>query len=141
MLNPTADIPFALPPDLITTVVDLPMPPSTNRLWSHGENGRGGKVFLGPAYRKWKAQADLLAIANRVYRGIEVITGPFEAHIALNKTVGKGDLDNRVKALLDWAQSREMIRNDKFCMRLIVEWVEPANAPDGCRLTLREMAA
>ena len=51
------------------------------------------------------------------------------------------DLDNYGgKAILDWAQSRELIFDDKFCERLTIEWVDHANAPEGCRVVLREMA-
>lgn len=132
------DRPFGLP-ELIKTVVDLPFPPSVNRIWRANPQSSGKQVHLSQSYIRWKRQADLLAIASRVYRGCLKIDGPFEAHIALDVTAGAGDLDNRVKAVLDWAQSREMVKNDRDCRRLTVEWVEHVNAPEGCRLTLREL--
>ena len=130
----TSDRPFGLP-DLITIVVDLPFPPSVNRIWR--SNARS--VTLSPEYRRWKDSADMLTIASRVYRRMGHISGSFEAYIALNVDRGRGDIDNRIKAVMDWAQSRSLIANDKHCRRLTVEWVDHANAPDGCRLTLREM--
>jgi hypothetical protein len=39
--------------------------------------------------------------------------------------------------VLDWAQSRELIADDKHCERLTVTWGE---APYGCRLILRGVA-
>jgi Holliday junction resolvase RusA-like endonuclease len=136
----TSDRPFALPADLITIVVDLPFPPSVNRIW-RAHAAAGNQVSRSPEYKKWIKVADLLVIANRAYPR-RIIRGEFEASIALNAEMGRGgDLDNRVKVVLDWAQSRNCIANDKHCRRLIVEWVAHANAPDGCRLTLREMCA
>jgi Holliday junction resolvase RusA-like endonuclease len=62
------------------------------------------------------------------------IEGPFTAHITLSQKV-RGDIDNRIKGLLDFLQSREIIRNDSDCQRVTAEWGE---AEAGCRLTLRE---
>jgi len=44
------------------------------------------------------------------------IYGPFEVQILLADT-GRGDGDNRIKALLDWLQSRDIVRNDCDCRR------------------------
>jgi Holliday junction resolvase RusA-like endonuclease len=118
-----SDVPFLPPPDI---EVHLPMPPSVNRIWRANKAGSGiNRVSISPEYRAWRKAADNLAIAM----------GKFEAIIILQRT--RGDLDNRVKGLLDWAQSRQLVADDKHCERLTVEWGE---APYGCRLILRGVA-
>lgn len=128
-----SDVPFLPPPDI---EVHLPMPPSVNRIWRANKAGVGIKrVSISPEYRQWRNAADRLAIALGSCRGVKKIIGKFEAIIVLQRT--RGDLDNRVKGLLDWAQSRELVADDKNCERLTVEWGE---APYGCRLILRGVA-
>src|SRR5271166_341372 len=123
--------PFALPADSVETVIDLPMPPSTNRLWRSGR----GRVYKSKQYLDWMDAADAHVMASRQFPKRK-ITGPFTIHIALNTLEG-GDGDNRIKAPLDWLQSRDIVRNDSDCVKGAWEWVEPARAPQGVRVTLR----
>ena len=127
-------------PEPIEITVDLPFPPSTNRIW---RQKRGG-VYTAPAYAAWVKNCDahiLLARASdpRV-KAHYTIMGPCEADILLNIDKGIGDLDNRLKAVLDFAQRIELIDNDKLIMQLRAAWVKASWAPVGCRLTLRELA-
>ena len=48
------------------------------------------------------------------------------------------DPDNTLKALLDYLTRIEVIRDDskRFVRRIVIEWVEPASAPEGVRLTV-----
>jgi Holliday junction resolvase RusA-like endonuclease len=108
-------------------VIDLPMPPSVNAIWRSGRR----RVFRSAAYTNWIRLADAELMARRQFPK-KKIEGPFAAHITLSRKV-RGDLDNRVKGLLDFLQSREIIRNDSDCQRLTVERGEAAA---GCRLTL-----
>jgi Holliday junction resolvase RusA-like endonuclease len=101
--------------DAIEIVLDLPLPPSTNRIWRSG----GGRTYRSPEYTAWWEDADRAVIAAKSYPKRK-INGPFEVHISL-KAGTRGDLDNRIKPLLDWAQSREIIDNDKDCQRLVAE--------------------
>jgi hypothetical protein len=68
------------------------------------------------------------------------ITGLFNAEIVLSLVERRraGDLDNRIKGLLDWPQSRELIADDHNLERLLVYWGE---APHGCRITLTGIEA
>lgn len=122
------DRPFGCPPDI---VVHLPRPPSVNRIWRSNKAG-AGRVSISPEYKAWKRSADMLAISMAALRGVKKIQGKFEARIILK--FGAGDLDNRIKGVLDWAQSRELVRNDSDCHKLTVEY---GDAPYGCVLTLR----
>lgn len=114
--------------------VDLPYPPSTNRIWRANRAGPK-RVSISPEYEQWKRAADKLAIALGGVKHVKQLNGPFEALIILKRQ--RGDLDNRVKGVLDWAQSRNLIADDKHCERLTVTWGE---APYGCRLILRGVA-
>jgi Holliday junction resolvase RusA-like endonuclease len=126
-----ADPPFAVAPDI---VLDLPMPPSVNRIWR--ANKAGPKhVSISPEYRQWKAHADALAMSLGQFRGLKTIAGKFEVHIVLQRQ--RGDLDNRAKGLLDWLQSRSVVLDDKYCERLTLEW---GDAPHGARVTVKALA-
>lgn len=133
-----ADPPFACPPDV---VIDLPYPPSVNRLWrataAHGEQS----VYLAPSYVNWKKSADDLLMTYRSWRA-PTIRGSFSIAIGLCPPKGhkRGDIDNRVKAVLDFMQRVAVIENDKHCQRLLVEWVESVSAPHGCRVTVKACA-
>ena len=122
------------PPFLGTLEItlDLPMPTSTNRLWGTGR----GRKWNSAEYNSWREECDYLVMAARLARDAK-ITGPFEIEILLGE--GRGDGDNRIKALLDWLQSREIIRNDSDCRRGSWAWVEPSEAPRGCRVILRSL--
>jgi Holliday junction resolvase RusA-like endonuclease len=134
-----AQAPFALP-ELITITIDLPYPVSTNRIWRYGK----GRVYRSELYKEWMADADAHMLMAKLRA--PTIKGMFDAHIYLSQEGGRLDIDN-IKCLLDWAQSRRLISNDKFCQRLTIERtaafpaVSSANAPHGCRLILREMCA
>lgn len=129
----TASPPFALPGEF---VIDLPFPPSVNRLWRSSNKDGRSQVYLSPSYVKWKKAADAMP------RPPGFVCGRFEAEIAVCPTKGnpRGDLDNRIKAVLDWSQRVGIIEDDKHCQRLIVEWVDAVRAPAGCRLVLRAWA-
>lgn len=125
------DIPFLPPPDI---VLDLPVPPSVNRTrridWSDRSKAN------------WVTLADQCFTAakcrvNDPLRGRKM-EGAFEAIIVLSRDHTKMDLDNSVKALIDYAKRIELIKDDspRYMRRLTLEWGE---APTGCRLTLRPM--
>lgn len=116
-------------------VIDLPIPPSVNRIYTRGRKG----VCLSAAYARWLQEADVTVIENRqsCWKQGGTLKGPFAVNIELNNT-HRGDGDNRIKALLDYAQSREYIENDKDCTGGAWMWVDPDYAPCGARLTIIE---
>lgn len=128
-----ADAPFHVPPDI---VLDLPAPPSVNRLRLIGKGTKTRiSVTKSVVYRNWIREADALAMATGQFRGLKSIRGKFEAIIILKRS--NVDLDNHSKGLLDWLQSRNVIENDKYCERLTLAW---GDAPAGCRVTVRPCA-
>ena len=122
-------------------VLDLPYPPSVNRLWrSSGVDGTG-RVYLSPSYVKWKAAADVMLMSTRGWT-LRRLRGHFIAELDLCPPKGhqRGDIDNRIKAVLDYLQRVEVIANDKHCQRIVAQWVEPEHAPRGARVTVRPCA-
>jgi crossover junction endodeoxyribonuclease RusA len=108
--------------------LELPMPPSANHLWRHSR----GRVHLSFPYRAWKTSADRHFLA--VKRDCQPVHGLFDVHIVVDdKRFGRGDLDNKVKPLLDSLQRWNLIDDDKLCTGLRVEW---GASPLGCRVTV-----
>lgn len=125
--------------DMVEIVLDLPVPPSVNRLWRASADDRR-RVYRAPCYKQWLHEADALVIINRQGPRGRIIRGWFELHFAMSDGYPhKGDLDNRLKAALDFLQSREYVANDKHARKITLEWVPPDQAPAGCRVTLRSL--
>lgn len=116
--------------------IDLPFPPSVNRLWRNCSSDGAPRVYLSPKYQKWKREADALMVTQK---RPEQIKGLFEAKIVVSAPSrgSRGDLDNRIKAVFDWAQRSSIIKDDKNCERLTIEW---GDTDHGCRLMLRALA-
>lgn len=130
-----ADPPFAVAPPIVT-VIDLPMPPSVNRIWRTGSATAKGKVYLSPTYRKWMDQADMAIMCAGGMRGRKIIYGHFRAVIELRRPAVTSDIDNRIKAVLDYAESRGFVTNDKHCDEVTARWSTEVKE---CRLTLTEL--
>ena len=131
-----APAPFLLPADApaIVHVLDLPVPPSTNRLWAHGR----GRVFKSKDYAQWLEDAGMALLLDRKLGRRETITGKFTAIIQVARDVTKGDLDNIPKALFDICQRYQFISNDVNLKEYAVKWTDDS-APRGCRITLRSV--
>ena len=130
--------PFVKSAMTVINQVDLPMPPSVNALWRTAK----GRIYRSLPYRRWMTAADAHCIMHKTLSRIKVIAGPFDALIMFDRTRARAhrDLDNRAKAVLDWAATRELIANDKHCQALTMVWTPREDAPDGCRLILTERA-
>jgi Holliday junction resolvase RusA-like endonuclease len=115
----------------IIYTLDLPVPPSVNRSRKVHWRGQARRA-------QWKSAADALVLAHARGRRA-TIEGPFEATVTLSESATRMDLDNAVKSLIDYAREIELIRDDgpKHMRRLVVQW---GDAPEGCRLVLRELA-
>lgn len=104
-------------------VLDLPFPPSANRLTRHGV--RGGKLlsYTNPDYASWRKEAEGMFLQQKKTCGTP-IKGFFTYHIALDKTrwPKASDGDNRAKAVLDFLQAMELIEDDKFAVSGTWSW-------------------
>jgi len=89
--------------------LELPVPPSANRIWRVGR----GRTYLSPEYRLWLKKARIL-IRNQ-YRG-KPLTGEVFVNIAWFRRARRGDLDNKAKPILDalkglaYADDRQVAR-------------------------------
>jgi Holliday junction resolvase RusA-like endonuclease len=117
---------------------DLPYPPSVNRIWRSSTKSAGKNVYIAPSYVKWKQAAGALLMTQRGWMMRRVV-GPFSIDIALCPPKGhpRGDLDNRIKAVLDFLQASTVISNDKHCQLICAYWALPGMAPEGCRATVK----
>ena len=116
----------------LTIVLDLPFPPSVNHIWRRA----GRRVYRAAKYMRWLDAADVMVMAAKQYPRRKIVSH-FTAEILLNEDAGYGDADNRIKAILDWCQSRDVIFDDKDCRELTVKWAAHESAPQGARITLR----
>jgi crossover junction endodeoxyribonuclease RusA len=96
----------------------LPFPPSTNRLWRSVR----GRVVLSEDYKNWKHRAcESVCVLQKLGKGPVIGTHELELHLSA-AYIGKGDADNRLKAVFDIAQQCKLIVDDKLCRRASVEW-------------------
>lgn len=97
----------------------LPLPPSVNKAWAPVRTATGARMIKRAASKDWANAARWEVTAQREGKQISV---PFEATVLLPKM--RGDIDNRVKQLLDACQHGGAVTNDDLCRRLVVE-VDP----------------
>lgn len=109
-----------------TIYLDLPLPLSVNR----------ARRIDWAAKKKrddWIALADALVVSSGQHRQRPII-GAFEARITI-ATGSRMDLDNGLKALLDYAVRLELVKDDspKYLKRITVEF---GDAPKGAKALL-----
>lgn len=113
----------------MTTVICLPMAPSTNHLFA-GQKRR----YRSPEYEAWIVEAGWelkrqkpVSVAGRVSLLIEV---------AEPKTKRAQDVTNRIKAVEDLLVSHGVIQGDdqRYVRRVTAEWADI----DGIRITVEE---
>lgn len=115
--------------------LDLPIPPSVNRIWRMSARKN---VYRSEKYVKWLKDADALVMAKRQLPK-QSMAGHFEVEILIDQST-RGDGDNRIKAVLDYLQSREIITDDKDCRRGCWAFVPTDQAPHGCRVHLKSLS-
>ncbi len=106
------DVVLIQEPQSIT--LTLPLPPSVNAMFA---NVPGKGRVKTKAYRAWRRAA--LSEASLDMIGKRCIEGRFKATMTFAMPNG-GDVDNRVKAILDLAQACGAIRDDKYLVELHV---------------------
>lgn len=105
---------------------DLPKPPSVNKFEAKLGNA-------SPVVQKWIKNADgfVMAYAPKPRPHIK---GAFELRLTWSSSnFTHDDVDNRIKATLDYLERLELIENDRFCCKVTAEF---GQAPEGCRVTL-----
>lgn len=111
------------------TVIDLPFPPSINRLY----RAVGGRSILSEPYRKWKAEAGLTLLSQRPKR----VPGQVSVTVKLcPPDKRRRDADNAgTKAVLDLLVSHQIIEGDdsRFLRSITATWVDQG---DPCRVEI-----
>jgi len=96
--------------------LELPLAPSTNRLW---KVGRVGRMYKSPEYTAWLDEAGWMIKAQTKYQ----IMGPYVIHITASKPdKRKRDLDNLLKSTSDLLVKNKIVEDDSFCQAIAAEW-------------------
>lgn len=122
----TSDRPFGLPLEI---TLDLPVPPSVNKT-------RRIDLTSIRKSNEWKQSADAIVMATRRPGDPRRIKGQFELSVTMSNEHSRADLDNGLKAVIDYLRRIEVIEDDspKFFRKLTVQW---GTAPEGCRVTVK----
>lgn len=99
-------------PGHLTLILDVP--PSLNNAFANRK--KGGRV-KSTAYRKWQTAAHWSVIAQA--SGSRLVRSPNRVTIALPVDM-RGDIDNRIKAILDLLTLVRAITDDKHVVELVV---------------------
>lgn len=116
--------------------LDLPLPPSANVIWRTTKSGR---TYLNPKYTAWRKAALTSMWTQKPAGGFPTFEGAFEAQIVVALKM-RGDIDNRLKPVLDFLASASIIANDKHAQRATIARSEAV--PKGmCRVFVYEAPA
>ena len=91
-------------------------PPSVNGMF---QNCAGRGRVKTTRYRQWAAA---VSWDIKAQHSGKMLSGPFEISMTVGRPSKACDLDNRAKAILDILQSCRVIRDDKLCERITMEW-------------------
>lgn len=115
------------------TVLTIPYPPSTNRLW-RAVNGRNIK---SDEYRKWLTEAGWHVNLQRPVK----ITGAYTMRLeAQRPDLRRRDLGNLEKPVSDLLVACGVVSDDCDAQRITLEWAGP-NAVVGANVTVTLEAA
>ena len=114
-------------------VLEFPAPPSINRAGAEWRLGNSASRV-----RRWRRAADAHLLVTGQHRKLDQrIDGYFTIDIVWDRHLAdelNGDIDNRIKYLLDYLQYLRVFENDSLCRFMTVGY---GNVPDGCRVRLR----
>lgn len=91
----------------------LPIPPSVNAAYANAKTGRGVGRYKTKRYKSWERQADWWCASAGLFRTGQrpFTTGPANVIVRLPMTM-RGDVDNRLKATVDFLVSRGFTADD-----------------------------
>jgi len=128
-------------------MLDLPLAPSVNGLKDMAaagdrgaqfvaaglqrERGKKLKVFQSEFYVRWTKECDGILMACRGWREAFIDGRDVSVQILLDEELRPrgGDVDNRIKATLDFLQRERIVKNDKQVYRVEAEWVPLTSTP------------
>lgn len=107
--------------------VSLPFPPSVNSLTA---NKAGKGRVKSERYRIWRNAAGWELKAQRPGR----VRGLYDLHLIFQRKAGRHDLGNLEKAVSDLLVEMQIVDDDAFAERIVLEWGDV----EGCRVVVRE---
>lgn len=138
---------------MITVTFDLPMPPSTNNLYRNVSakeraawQGRGRGKLRGrrktDAYEKWLSLATSEMMAQRSGRGDQPFLVPVKVTVRLREAAF-GDVDNRLKSLLDVCTLMSVWDDDKLVHEIDLrrDPLEGVHKRYDCRIIIEPIGA
>lgn len=105
------------------TVLEIPIPPSTNNMFV---NVKGRGRVKSTEYRKWRDAAGWF-IQSQPHPKV-----PGKVNITIEVRRGRGDIDNRVKPVLDLLVLNRLIDDDRHVESVTARWADI----DSCRVTI-----
>lgn len=98
-------------------VLNLPLPPSTNKLYA---NVPGKGRVRTREYRRWSSAALSYSWLSKPQGGFPHFEGAFDIQITLPLKM-RGDITNRIKAVEDWLKKPAgIVSDDKHTHRAVV---------------------
>ena len=118
---------------MINYKIILPFPPSLNRLWRSTHKGGKTRVYRSRQYKLWVRQSDSWWMAQKLPGRPKIISESFKAKITLHPPDRRRrDSDNFMKAIMDFLQRIEVIRDDSDCREHTIAWGETGKATACC---------
>lgn len=106
--------------------LDLPSPPTINH--AYGRGAEGGKLYRASHYKAWIKTAGLEIMVQRPKMEVKGI-GSGRYGIRIRWPEGdEADIDNRIKALLDFLVLMRVTPDDRFARHLSVGYSPDAQA-------------
>jgi crossover junction endodeoxyribonuclease RusA len=99
---------------MICAKLDVPMPPSVNRLWRHGR----GKTYRSAAYVSWLRSAGWELKAQKP----PAVEGWCTIRLSAAIPARRRDLDNLIKALLNLLVEHRVIEDDADVAAIDARW-------------------
>jgi crossover junction endodeoxyribonuclease RusA len=100
----------------MSVVLQLPYPPSANRLWIRARKG----MRRSDEYMAWLNEAGWMAKAQRPKR----ISGPYKLSVQASRPdKRRRDIDNLLKPIGDLLEHIGVIENDCDCEMVTARWV------------------
>jgi|SRR5215472_2896833 len=93
--------------------LNLPVPPSVNAAFVNRRGGKGRGRIKSRSYQRWLNDADMFYYVQQLGT-VSKIKAAYRVSILLPSSV-RGDIDNRIKLILDWLVSRELTPDDSLC--------------------------
>lgn len=121
----------ALPTVISDQILELTWPPSVNKTWAPRKGGKG--MYMTGTAKQWRKD-NILLLRYQVGRHSPML-GELKVLIQLAPPRLSGDIDNRIKAILDVLQHARIIGDDRQIKRLEIDWLDP-RPPGFVRLRL-----